>query len=80
MPEHKAKSGKKKDVNKAVSSNIHELAHGKHHADRVKKQGKEGAHKQEIAVAEKIARGKEKDKFAPSSGSSKKQSRNKGRR
>lgn len=94
MPEYKAKSKSKKDVNKAVGKNIDAMAHGEHHGDRVKKHGKETAHKMEVAAAERIARGKDKteskekmskpkpsnDKFAPSSGSSKKQSRNKGRR
>jgi hypothetical protein len=86
MPEHKAKSGSKKDINKAVSENIKEMHSGEHHGERVKKHGKETAHKMEVAAAEKIARGKEsgkkehKDKLARSGGSSKKQTRNLGRR
>ena len=36
---------------KSVLKNISNLAHGEHHGKRVADQGKEGARKQEIAIA-----------------------------
>lgn len=39
-----------------VSTNIRNLYHGKHHADRVRNLGKKGAQKQEIAAAYSEAR------------------------
>jgi hypothetical protein len=58
MPEHRAKSSSKKDVQKAVSQNISEMAHGAHHGERVKKHGTKKARKMEIAASYRIARGK----------------------
>lgn len=57
MPEFRAKSGKQKDVNKAVSANIDAMAHGAHHGQRVKQQGAKKAHEMEVAAAERIAHG-----------------------
>jgi hypothetical protein len=62
VPEIRAKSKKKKDVNKAVGANIHEMAHGPHHGERVKKHGAAKAHQMEVAAAERIARGKNSKK------------------
>ncbi len=53
MPEFKAKSKSKKDMNAAVSKNMHALKHGKHHGNRT--------HKQEVAIALKEARGEGKN-------------------
>lgn len=62
MPEFKAKSKKKKDVNKAVGKNIDAMAHGEHHGQRVAQHGKGKAHQMEVAAAERIARGSKKKK------------------
>jgi hypothetical protein len=51
MPVHKAQSNSKKDLNKAVSANIHELA----------KDPKERSQKQIIAIAYSEARSKKKN-------------------
>lgn len=59
MPEFKAKSKKKKDINSAVGKNIDAMAHGAHHGDRVKKHGAKKAHQMEVAASERIARGKQ---------------------
>lgn len=52
MPVHKAKSNSKKDLNKAVSANIHELA----------KDPKGRSQKQIIAIAYSEAQSKKKTK------------------
>ncbi len=51
-----------------VSTNMHNLKHGKGHAKRVKDQGKAGSHKQEVAIALSEAR-KAGGKVSPKSAS-----------
>ena len=64
MPEFKAKSKKKADVNAAVGKNIDAMAHGAHHGQRVAEHGEKKAHQMEVAAAERMARsaGKKKKK------------------
>ena len=50
MPEYVAKGKSKKAINKAVSKHIHALEHGPHASERT--------HEQNVAAAERIARGK----------------------